>query len=87
MNEELSSHGIKLAYGEKVLEIKGSEKVEAVVTDKQEHKADMVILAVGFLPNVILGGEKLERFSNGAIKVQRNQETSEEGFFCCRRLC
>lgn len=77
MNENLKNHGIKLALGERVTEIKGNGKVEAVVTDKQEIPADMVILCVGFRPNTDLGKEKLNTFRNGAYIVNRRQETSQ----------
>lgn len=81
MNEELASHGVELAFGQKVLAIKGDKKVEAVVTDKGEYEVQMVILAVGFRPNSALGGEGLARFANGAILVNKNQETSVSGVF------
>ena len=59
-----------------VKEIKGNGKVEAVITDKGTFKSDMVILAIGFKPNNILGKDKLELFKNGAYKVDLRQETS-----------
>lgn len=76
MNKNLSDNGIKLNFGEKVLEIKGNGKVEEVVTDKKTYKADMVILAVGFVPNNALGKEDLELFRNGSYKVDLTQKTS-----------
>lgn len=76
MNKNLKDHGINLNYGEKVLEIKGNGKVEEVVTDKKSYKADMVILAVGFVPNTKLGKDKLELFKGCAYKVDLTQKTS-----------
>ncbi len=76
MKENLSTNGIKLAFGEMLKEIKGSGKVESVLTDKNEHKADMVIMAIGFRPNNKLGAEKLKLFKNGAYLVDKKQETS-----------
>ena len=77
MDENLSSHNIHLALGQQVLEIKGSSKVESVVTDKETFPADMVILAVGFKPNTELGTGKLEEFKkNGAFLVDEHQQTS-----------
>ena len=77
MDENLSSHNIHLALGQQVLEIKGSSKVESVVTDKETFPADMVILAVGFKPNTELGKGKLEEFKkNGAFLVDEHQQTS-----------
>lgn len=76
MRENLRSHGIHLAFGEKVLEIRGDKKVREVVTDKGTHKADMVVLSIGFRPNTGLGNGKLELFRNGAFVVDKHQETS-----------
>lgn len=76
MNQNLTEHGIKLAFNQSVLEIKGNQKVESVVTDKGEYAADMVILAVGFKPNNELGKDVLKLYSNGAYLVNKKQETS-----------
>ncbi len=81
MNKNLADNGIKLNYGEKVLEIKGNGKVEEVVTDKKSYKADMVILAVGFVPNNKLGKDSLELFKNGAYKVDLTQKTNIEDVY------
>lgn len=76
MEKNLADNGIKLNFGERVLEIKGKERVEEVITDKKSYKADMVILAVGFKPNNILGKDTLELFKNGAFLVDKTQKTS-----------
>ena len=76
MDEVLRSHGIRLHYGEKLLEIRGDGKVESLVTDKGNYPADMVIMCVGFRPNTPFGKGKLEQFRNGAYVVNKRQETS-----------
>lgn len=76
MDENLKSHGIQLEYNQMVQEIKGTEKVEAVITDKKELPCDMVVVCIGFRPNTELGKDKIEIFKNGAYMVNRNQETS-----------
>lgn len=76
MKKNLEDNNIELQFGQKVLEIKGDGKVEAIVTDKGEYKTDMVILAIGFMPNTSLGKNELELFPNGAYKVNLRQETS-----------
>ena len=76
MDKNLSDHGIQLAFGETVKEIKGNGKVEAIVTDKNEYQCDMVILAIGFRPNTELGKEYLETMPNGAYIVDETQQTS-----------
>lgn len=80
MNKILVENGIDTHYNEKLLEIKGNTKVEAVLTDKNEIKTDMVILCVGFRPNTDLLKDKLELFK-GAYKVNRCQETSQKDVY------
>lgn len=77
MDENLSQNGIKLAFGEKVQKIIGTDKVEKIITDKNEYKTDMVILCIGFKPNnsLVQNGE-LNLFKNGAILVDKTQKTS-----------
>lgn len=76
MSKNLESHGIKLAYEETVTGLTGSQKVEKVITDKNEYAADMVVLGIGFKPNSQLGKDTLKLFKNGAYLVDRHQETS-----------
>ncbi|MGM9972423.1 MAG: H2O-forming NADH oxidase [Clostridiaceae bacterium] len=76
MDKNLSDHGIKLAYGEKVLEFQGTDKVKRVITDKGSYDADMVIMAMGFKPNNELGKDRIKLFKNGAYIVDEHQETS-----------
>lgn len=81
MNHNLSEHGIHLAFNETVTKIEGNERVEKVITDKNEYPADMVILAIGFKPNNKLGANDLKLFKNGAFLVNKKQETSVDGVF------
>lgn len=76
MKQNLADHGINLAFGEKVTAIEGNGKVEKIITDKNEYKADMVVLCIGFRPNTGLGSERLETFRNGAYLVDKCQMTS-----------
>ncbi len=76
MADNLRNHGIDCKFGQMVKEIKGSSKVEGVVTDKEEFATDMVILAIGFRPNTDLCKDQLETFRNGAYLVNKKQETS-----------
>ncbi|MDO5520078.1 MAG: FAD-dependent oxidoreductase [bacterium] len=76
MDKNMEEHKITLALNQKVVEIKGTTKCEAVVTDKATYKADMVILAIGFKPNTSLGADQLKLFKNGAFEVDEHQETS-----------
>lgn len=76
MSENLKNHGIKLAFKETVTSLQGSQKVEKVITDKNEYEADMVVLGIGFKPNNQLGKDTLKLFKNGAYLVNLHQETS-----------
>ncbi len=76
MCENLRSNNITTRFNERVIELKGNGKVEKVITDKGEIDADMVVLAIGFLPNTSLGKDKIETLQNGAYKVNLKNETS-----------
>ncbi|GMA48377.1 H2O-forming NADH oxidase [Tetragenococcus muriaticus] len=77
MDKNLANHGIELHYGELVKEYKGTNKVEQIVTEKGEYEVDLVINAIGFLPNNQLAKDHLELFTNGAYLVDRHQQTSD----------
>lgn len=76
MEERLRANGIRLAFNQSVQEIKGTTKVESVITDKEEIKADMVVLCIGFKPNTEIGDGKIKTFKNGAFLVNECQETN-----------
>jgi len=77
MDAMLKKHAIDVHFGELAKEYKGNTQVEAIVTDKGEYKVDLVINAIGFLPNNELGKEHLALFKNGAYLVDRHQQTSD----------
>lgn len=81
MDENLEENGIELHFGELAREYKGTDKVEAVVTDEGEYPVDLVINAIGFLPNNALGKDHLELFANGAYLVDRHQQTSDPAVY------
>ncbi|MDK2808105.1 MAG: hypothetical protein PWP24_839 [Clostridiales bacterium] len=76
MADNLQEHGVKLAFGQCVKQFEGTDKVERVVTDKGEYKADMVILAIGFCPNTKLSKEPMKLYKNKAYLVDKTQMTS-----------
>lgn len=76
MKKTLLDNGIQLAFGETVKKLTGEGEVSGVITDKNEYKADMVIMAVGFRPNTALAGDKIKLFRNNAFLVDTHQETS-----------
>lgn len=77
MDKAIEEHGIKTHWGEKVVAYKGEGRVSAIVTEKGEYPADLVINSIGFIPNNLLGKDHLELFKNGAYKVDRHQRTSD----------
>ncbi|MGL4663321.1 MAG: FAD-dependent oxidoreductase [Culicoidibacterales bacterium] len=81
--QELEKEGVTLALGESVKEFKGENGVvTAVVTDKAEHKADMVMFSVGFKPQTkIFENKGLDMLPNGAIRVDLNQKTNIDGVY------
>ncbi|CAM3586045.1 H2O-forming NADH oxidase [Erysipelothrix urinaevulpis] len=81
MNKAMSKQGIKLNYGEKVVEFKGDDQVSHVVTDKGTYDAELVILAIGFRPNNELGKDHLTLFDNGAYLVDLHQQTSDDDVY------
>ncbi len=81
MTDVLKNNGINLEFNQKVIEIKGTDKVSAVVTDKKEIISDMVVLAVGFKPNTKLGDQVLDTFKNNAYKVSLTQQTNIEDVY------
>lgn len=76
MEKQLSSHGIHLAFHEKVERLEGDKKIQRVITDKSTYATDMVVFCIGFRPNTWIGDGILEKFENGAYLVNRKQETS-----------
>lgn len=76
MDRNLADHGIELHLGELVKEYQGTTKVEKIVTEAGSYDVDIVINAIGFLPNSPIGGDEIERFTNGAYLVDRHQQTS-----------
>lgn len=76
MTENLKQNGVQVVFNEMVSKIVGNGKVEAIVTDKNKYKTDMVVLCIGFRPNNELGKNDLELFRNGAYIVNKRQETS-----------
>ena len=81
MDENLRSHNIELRYGETVTKIEGNGKVERVVTDKGSYETEMVVMAIGFKPNNLLGKDHLKLFANGAYEVNKSQMTSDSDVY------
>ncbi|WP_375179373.1 H2O-forming NADH oxidase [Enterococcus rotai] len=81
MDLNLSNNGVELHFDEIATAYKGSKKVGAIVTNKGEYAVDLVINAIGFLPNNGLGKKHLELFANGAYLVDEYQQTSDPSVY------
>jgi len=76
LEADIRASGITLAMGERVKDFRGADgRVRAVLTDKGEYPADLVIKSIGFKPNTELlpGADKTP---NGALLVNSRMETS-----------
>ncbi|MBT9281905.1 MAG: CoA-disulfide reductase [Hydrogenibacillus schlegelii] len=76
--DALERHGIAVGLGEEVRRLEGEGgRVRAVVTNKNTYPADLVLVAVGVVPNSELAREAgAELGPKGAIRVNDRMETS-----------
>ena len=81
-SKHLKRNGINLVLGERVSGIGGTDKVESVITDKQEIPADLVIVAVGTRPNDKLAREAgLSCMDRGGIIINEYCQTSDPDIY------
>lgn len=82
LQDTLVKNDIQIALKESVVRFTGKDgKVTGVVTDKNEYKADLVILCIGFRPNTEIFKGQVEMLGNGAIVVDEYMRTSREDVF------
>lgn len=76
-----AERGVTFLTGETVAEIRGRERVQAIVTRSgQELPGDFVLIAVGIIPNVELAREAGLAVENGIV-VDEYLETSHPDFY------
>lgn len=75
--DRMTSNGIKIRTGERVLAFEGDERVRAVRTMTDEYAADMVFVCAGFEPMTDLGRGVIELGAQSAYKVDKFQRTSQ----------
>ncbi|UUV18906.1 CoA-disulfide reductase [Fusobacteria bacterium ZRK30] len=81
MEEEIRSHGVDLHLEEVVKKIEGNSKVERVITDKGEYRADVVVIATGVRPATgFLEGTGIE-MDRGAIIIDEEGKTSVDSIY------
>lgn len=81
MAKNLSDHGIECHFGERVLAYHGETRVEELETEAGKYPVDLVINAIGFIPNNALGKNDLNLFKNGAYDVNDFQQTSNKDVY------
>ena len=79
MDERLAQGGIECHFGEAVCAYVGDEAghVRSITTEQGSYPADLVVNAIGFIPNSALGRDHLALFDNGSYLVDRHQQTSD----------
>ena len=78
----MEGYGIHVCTGEKVLQIKGTDVVTSVITDKQEIECDTVVVATGVVPGTALA--KTAGIETGrGIQVNQKMETSVPDIYAC----
>lgn len=87
LETDMKKAGVKLQLGESLEEfIVKDNKVTEVVTNKGKYKADLVILAIGFLPNTNVlknpdGSTAVKLDNRGAIIVNQYFQTSDPNVY------
>lgn len=81
MDKVLSDFGVELHLEEKVEKINGTDKVKSITTNKSTYDVDMIIMAVGFVPNSNLAYDSIDTLPNRAYKVDLTQETCRTGIY------
>lgn len=77
MDKALQDNGVELHFNEEVKSIQGVTKVEGITTNQGTYQVDLVINAIGFMPNTSLAKNQLETYRNEAYLVDSYQRTSE----------
>lgn len=83
--EQLRHHGVDVRLGENVERFEGTDgAVSRVVTDVETHDTDLVVIAIGVVPNTDwLEGSGIERDSGGGIVVNERLEASAPDVLAC----
>ncbi len=84
VEKELASKGVNLFLGQRVLRLEGDAEgsVRRVVTERATIEADMVVLALGYRPNVELAKQaNLEIGATGGLSVNEYMQTSDPDIY------
>ena len=82
VTRKLEDAGVRVVCGGRVSEIKGEHSARAVVAGGEEYQAEMVVMAVGVVPEVGLARESGIRIGRtGGIRVDSGMRTSAKDIF------
>ncbi len=83
VEKRLTDFGIRVCLGEELREVRGENgRVTAVVTDKDTHPAQLVIISAGSRPNVAMAADAGCRLGDsGALWVGERMRTSVPGIW------
>lgn len=82
VQERMKSMGIEILTSTKVLSITGEERVESVVTEEKEYKADLVLVATGIRPNADLAKDAgITLGKTGGIAIDSRLNVERDGRF------
>lgn len=79
VEQEITNAGIKLLTNTAVERISDTKDGYIVATDKNEIKADVIVIAIGFKPNTEF--INLDKLANGAIITDENGLTSQKDVY------
>jgi thioredoxin reductase (NADPH) len=92
MNKKLQGAGVQVWYNNEVKEIKGSDRVEAVVLinnktgEEREIAVDWIVICVGTEPDTKLVREAGLEMDGDFVRVNRRMMTSKPGVFACGEI-
>ncbi|MCF6410909.1 CoA-disulfide reductase [Pseudalkalibacillus salsuginis] len=82
IHEEAEKHGVELCFSEQVKGFNGEGHVKSVVTDKNEYRSDLVLVAVGVKPNTdFLAHTPVRLSEQGAVIVDAYMKTNVEDVY------
>lgn len=79
--QDYIDNGVTLGLGEKVQSFEEVSDGVIVKTDKNEYKADVAVMSVGFRPNTDMFKDEFETLPNGALIVDKYMHTSKPDVF------
>lgn len=79
--------GVHLLLNQTVSGFDGNGKVEKVLTNQGEVKADLVVMCIGFRPNTELVKGQVDTLPNGAIVVDEYMQTNVKDIYAAGDCC